>query len=112
MALHPDFPGSPHAPLDLEVRWFPTDEALRESSAEKLMPPLVPVLRKKVKDKYDLFSRKGWSLSARPWAKAPSRKPRLFWLNLQKNYELWQAEHVSNEWKLIKPFSSQLLHAS
>ncbi len=36
----------------------------------------------------------------------------IFWLNLQKNYELWQAEHVSNEWQLIKPFPSQLLHAS
>ena len=35
----------------------------------------------------------------------------IFWLNLQKNYELWQAEHVSKEWKLIKPFSPQLLHA-
>ena len=36
----------------------------------------------------------------------------IFWLNLQKNYDLWQAEHVSNEWQLIKPFSTQLLHAS
>ena len=36
----------------------------------------------------------------------------IFWLNLQKNYELWQAEHVSKEWKLIKPFPSQLLHAN
>jgi plasmid maintenance system antidote protein VapI len=36
----------------------------------------------------------------------------LFWLNLQKNYELWQAEHVSKEWQLIKPFPPQLLHAN
>ena len=36
----------------------------------------------------------------------------IFWLNLQKNYELWEAEHVSEEWKLIKPFPQQLLHAS
>ena len=48
MALHPDFPASPHAVLDPDVRWFPADEVLRESSSEKLMPPLVPVLRKKV----------------------------------------------------------------
>jgi type III restriction enzyme len=27
MALHPDFPGSPHAILDPEIRWFPADEA-------------------------------------------------------------------------------------
>jgi len=36
----------------------------------------------------------------------------LFWLNLQKNYELWQAEHISKEWQLIKPFPQQLLHAN
>jgi len=27
MALHPDFPGSPHAVIDPEVRWFLADEA-------------------------------------------------------------------------------------
>jgi hypothetical protein len=50
MALHKDFPQSPHAILDPGIRWFPADEALRESSMEKLMPPLVPVLRRKVKE--------------------------------------------------------------
>jgi type III restriction enzyme len=50
VALHPDFPDSPHAILDPKVRWFPADEALRESSAEKLMPPLVHQLRRKVKE--------------------------------------------------------------
>jgi len=49
MALHPDFPESPHAILDPEIRWFPADEALRQSSFEKLLPPLVPELRKQVK---------------------------------------------------------------
>ncbi len=49
MALHPDFPASPHVVLDPELRWFPADEILRESSFEKLMPPLVTVLRRKVK---------------------------------------------------------------
>ncbi len=34
MALHKDFPDSPHAILDPAVRWFPADEALRETSAE------------------------------------------------------------------------------
>ena len=50
MALHPDFPDSPHAILDPEIRWFPADEALRETSADKLMPPLVYQLRRKVKE--------------------------------------------------------------
>jgi type III restriction enzyme len=49
MAIHPDFPSSPHAILSPDVRWFPADEALRESSYEKLLPPLVHVLRRKVK---------------------------------------------------------------
>ena len=50
MALHKDFPDDPHAILDPSIRWFPADEALRESTMDKLMPPLVPALRKKVKE--------------------------------------------------------------
>ena len=50
MALHPNFPESPHAILDPVVRWFPADEALRETSMDKLIPPLVSELRKKVKE--------------------------------------------------------------
>jgi type III restriction enzyme len=50
MALHPKFPESPYAILDPAVRWFPADEALRESTSDKLMPPLVSELRKKVKE--------------------------------------------------------------
>ncbi|MFH1963248.1 MAG: tetratricopeptide repeat protein [bacterium] len=44
MALHKDFPQSPHAILDPSIRWFPADEALRENSMDKLMPSLVPIL--------------------------------------------------------------------
>ena len=49
MALHPDFPTSPHEVLDPDIRWFPADEALREQGYDKLLPPLVATLRKKVK---------------------------------------------------------------
>ena len=49
MALHPNFPESPHAILDPDIRWFPADEALRETTMDKLLPPLVPELRKQVK---------------------------------------------------------------
>lgn len=48
MALTPDFPKSPFEILDPSLRWFPADESLRESSAEKLMPPLVSAIRIKV----------------------------------------------------------------
>ena len=41
MGLHKDFPTSPHATLDPALRWFPADEALPDTSMEKLMPPLV-----------------------------------------------------------------------
>lgn len=40
MALYKNFPQSPHAILDPAIRWFPADEALRETSMEKLMPHL------------------------------------------------------------------------
>ncbi len=49
MALHPDFPNSPHDILDPSLRWFPADEDAREKMHE-LMPPLVAKLRRKVKD--------------------------------------------------------------
>ena len=48
MALHPDFPESPHAIIDPTVRWFPADEALRETVYGKLIPPLVHKIREQV----------------------------------------------------------------
>src|SRR4030042_406673 len=33
-----------------------------------------------------------------------------FWLNLQKNYDLWQAENASKEWQKVKPFPQNMLH--
>lgn len=50
MALHQNFPKSPHEILDPAIRWFPADENLREKGYEKLLPPLVAELRKKVRD--------------------------------------------------------------
>ena len=48
MALHKNFPSSPHVILEPEIRWLPSDDLLRESSYEKLLPPLVHKLRKAV----------------------------------------------------------------
>lgn len=50
MALHPSFPTSPYEILEPEHRWFPADEALRESTYDKLMPPLVHKVREEVKE--------------------------------------------------------------
>jgi antitoxin HigA-1 len=33
-----------------------------------------------------------------------------FWLNLQKNFDLWKAENASQEWKKVKPFPKNRLH--
>jgi type III restriction enzyme len=72
MALHPDFPGSPYAILDPAIRWFPADEALRESGMEKLLPPLVTALRQKVK---------GWRVSGYNGATETSRSLLNWWFN-------------------------------
>jgi type III restriction enzyme len=77
MALHPKFPSSPYAVLDPEIRWFPADEALRDSSADKLMPPLVPTLRKRVKQ---------WRESGYEGATATSKSLLNWWFNTPK---LW-----------------------
>ncbi|MFY9484715.1 MAG: DEAD/DEAH box helicase family protein [Patescibacteria group bacterium] len=50
MALHKDFPKNPYIILDPSIRWFPAEEDFREQGYEKLLPPLVAELRKKVKD--------------------------------------------------------------
>ena len=73
MALHKDFPESPHSILDPAIRWFPADEALRESSMEKLMPPLVPQLRKKIKE---------WRSSGYVGATDTSRSLLNWWFNV------------------------------
>ncbi|MBC7843794.1 MAG: DEAD/DEAH box helicase family protein [Gemmatimonadaceae bacterium] len=48
MALHPDFPTSPYAPLVPAHRWFPADESLRATAYGKLLPPLVAKIRLEV----------------------------------------------------------------
>ena len=48
MAIHKDFPTSPHEIINPKVRWFPADESLRETTIDKLLPPLVPELRRQV----------------------------------------------------------------
>ncbi|MFH2046247.1 MAG: HigA family addiction module antitoxin [Pseudomonadota bacterium] len=36
----------------------------------------------------------------------------VLWMNLQKNYDLWQAENTSGSWQLVKPVPTQSLNAS
>ena len=48
MALHPNFPSSPYAPLIPEQRCFPADETLRSTAYRRLLPPLVANVRQEV----------------------------------------------------------------
>jgi len=48
MALHPQFPNSPYAPLIPKHRWFPANEDLRSTAYEKPLPPLVARIREEV----------------------------------------------------------------
>lgn len=95
MALHPDFPDSPHAILDPEIRWFPADEALRESSMDKLMPPLVASLRKEVKEFRD-SGYVGASDTSRSllnwWFKEPHLQPQADGTSAQFQYFFAQRE--------------------
>ena len=49
MALHPDFPESPHAIIDPSVRWLPDQTLLFDLGYEMLLPPLVQKIREQVK---------------------------------------------------------------
>lgn len=98
MALHPDFPHSPHAILDPELRWFPAAEALRDTTMEKLMPPLVAALRRTVKEFRD-SGYVGTSDTSRSllnwWFKEPHLLPRAD--GSMKNFEYYFAQREAIE---------------
>jgi type III restriction enzyme len=70
MAIHPNFPTSPHEILQPEHRWFPADETLRETSYEKLLPPLVHKIRQEIKE---------WRDSGYSGATGTSKALLLYW---------------------------------
>ena len=49
MALHRDFPESPHAIIDPSVRWLPDQSLLSDMEYSMLLPPLVHKIREQVK---------------------------------------------------------------
>ena len=70
MALHPDFPRSPYDPLPPGVRWFPAAEELRSTAYEKLLPPLVAMVRNEVT---------AWREAGYPGGSATSRDLLRWW---------------------------------
>ncbi len=49
MALHPNFPESPHEIINPAVRWLPDNQTLGDTDYGKLLPPLVHKIREEVK---------------------------------------------------------------
>ena len=88
MALHKDFPKDPYAILDPNIRWFPADEDLREKGYDKLLPPLVAELRKKVKE---------WRDKHYEGASETSRALLNWWFN--EEHILYDQEGVSSHFK-------------
>jgi type III restriction enzyme len=87
MALHPQFPTSPYAPLIPEQRWFPADEVMRATAYEKLLPPLVANVRKEVYE---------WRNNGYPGASATSVSLLRWW---------FETEHlVENADGTLSPF--------
>jgi type III restriction enzyme len=70
MALHPKLSKSPYEILDPAHRWFPADEALRASSYERLLPPLVARIRTEVH---------AWRASGYEGASSTSRQLLRWW---------------------------------
>jgi type III restriction enzyme len=97
MALHPDFPKNPHEVLEPEIRWFPADEALRETSYEKLLPPLVHELRKRIKEwretNYDGATETSKAL-LNWWFKTPHLIPQAYGDMLSFQYYFAQREAI------------------
>ncbi len=88
MAIHPDFPSSPYAILDPLNRWFPADEALRDSSYEKLMPPMVHKLRQAVAE---------WRSSGYEGASGTSQALLGWWF--QTEHLISKADGVQETWQ-------------
>ncbi len=78
MALHPSFPLSPYEELQPAHRWFPADEALRESAYERLVPPLVAQIRADVK---------AWRDADYPGAAPTSRALLHWWFDTEHEIE-------------------------
>jgi len=97
MALHKNFPKSPHEILDPDIRWFPADETLREQGYGKLLPPLVTTLRIKVKEWRDSNYEGATSTSAallKWWFKTEHLLPSMDGTTYPFNYYFGQREAV------------------
>ena len=91
MAIHKSFPTSPYEQLNPEYRWFPADETLRDSSYEKLLPPLVHKIRKEIKNWRD-SNYDGASNTSKSFLTGGSIQNTLF----QNLTELWLSSNITS----------------
>lgn len=97
MGLHPKFPESPYETAAPEFRWFPADEELRQNTMDKLMPPLVPNLRKAVKEWRDSGYRGATKTSAALlnwWFGRTHLMPQIGRVDLEFHYYFAQREAI------------------
>ena len=88
MALHPDFPRSPYARLDPNLRWFPAAEEMRDTAYEKLLPPLVANVREEVN---------GWRDAKYAGASATSRALLTWWF--ETDHWIEQADGTQTQFR-------------
>lgn len=130
MAIHPSFPTSPYEILEPDYRWFPADETLRETSYEKLLPPLVHKIRKEIQEwrnsRYEGISHSSrallnWWFNTEHIIPAPLSSPLMRgdkggWSEFKYYYAqreaietviyLYEVAHVKDKYDLIKYDSS------
>jgi type III restriction enzyme len=83
MALHSSFPTSPYAPLIPGQRWFPADETLRSTAYEKLLPPLVAMVREEVY---------AWRAAGYPGVSGTAKALLLWWFEKEHRFTRWVLE--------------------
>jgi type III restriction enzyme len=74
MALNPNFPTNPFAILDPEIRWYPGEELFTDKGYATLLPPLVYMIRKAVKE---------WRESGYEGASETTRALLNYWFNTE-----------------------------
>jgi type III restriction enzyme len=81
MALHLNFPRQPYTILKPDQRWFPADDVLRNTTYEKLLPPLVAETREGVSE---------WRVSGYPSISATSKVLLNYWF--EHDHQLEQVD--------------------
>ena len=116
MGLNNNFPKSPYAILNPNIRWFPGDESLGEKGREKLLAPLVTKIRKEIfewrKQNYSNTTETSKSL-LEYWFKTPHKNDFSYYFAQRESVEtiiyLYEVAKIKNPSDLIKYDSSGII---